>query len=108
MFSDYAPEYRAHPAFPAISATLPTRAEVYRADHLFPFFQGLLSEDVKKERQCFELHIDEDDAFSRLLDTSAYGAVGGGEAYGSSKERKGRGGFVKTLPFRCGRFDGWT
>jgi serine/threonine-protein kinase HipA len=73
----YAPEYLAEPSSPAISATLPKRAEEYRAEHLFPFFHGLLAEGAQKERQCRELRIDEDDAFSRLLATSAYGAVGG-------------------------------
>lgn len=33
----YAPEYLAQPSWPAISATLPQRAEEYRAEHLFPF-----------------------------------------------------------------------
>ena len=73
----YAPEYLAHPSWPAVSVTLPKRVEEYRADHLFPFFYGLLAEGAQKERQCRELRIDENDAFSRLLATSAYGAVGG-------------------------------
>ena len=73
----YAPEYLAQPSWPAISATLPKREGPYRAEHLFPFFHGLLAEGAQKERQCRELRIDEDDAFSRLLATSAYGAVGG-------------------------------
>lgn len=73
----YAPEYLAQPSWPAISATLPKRAGAYRSEHLFPFFHGLLAEGAQKERQCRELRIDEDDAFSRLLATSAYGAVGG-------------------------------
>jgi serine/threonine-protein kinase HipA len=73
----YAPEYLAEPSCPAISATLPKTEGEYRADHLFPFFHGLLAEGAQKERQCRELRIDEDDAFSRLLATSAYGAVGG-------------------------------
>ena len=73
----YAPEYLAQPSFPAVSATLPKRAEEYRAEHLFPFFHGLLAEGAQKERQCRELRIDENDTFSRLLATSAYGAVGG-------------------------------
>lgn len=73
----YAPEYLVQPSWPAVSATLPKRTEEYRAKHLFPFFHGLLAEGAQKERQCRELRIDEDDAFSRLLATSAYGAVGG-------------------------------
>lgn len=73
----YAPEYLAQPSLPAISATLPKTEGEYRSDHLFAFFHGLLAEGAQKERQCRELRIDEDDAFSRLLATSAYGAVGG-------------------------------
>ena len=73
----YAPEYLAQPSWPAVSATLPKRVGEYRAEHLFPFFHGLLAEGAQKERQCRELRIDEDDAFSRLLATSAYGAIGG-------------------------------
>ena len=56
---------------------MPKTEGEYREDHLFAFFHGLLAEGAQKERQCRELHIDEDDAFSRLLATSAYGAVGG-------------------------------
>ena len=73
----YAPEYLAQPSWSAVSAPFPQRAEEYRAAHLFPIFIGLLADGAQKERQCRELRIDEDDAFSRLLATSAYGAVGG-------------------------------
>lgn len=68
--------YFANPSLPAISATLPKSQREYRSPHLFPFFFGLLAEGVQKERQCRELHIDEDDHFTRLLETSAYGAIG--------------------------------
>ena len=37
---------------------------------------GLLAEGAQKERQCRELRIDERDLFTRLLETSAYGAIG--------------------------------
>ena len=43
---------------------------------LFPFFFGLLAEGAQKDRQCRELRIDENDHFTRLLETSAYGAIG--------------------------------
>lgn len=72
----YAPEYFSNPAMPDISATLPKTRMEYRSRHLFPFFFGLLAEGAQKERQCRELHIDEDDHFTRLLETSAYGAIG--------------------------------
>ena len=37
---------------------------------------GLLAEGAQKERQCRKLHIDENDHFTRLLETSACGAIG--------------------------------
>ena len=57
-------------SFPDISATLPKRKEEYRSKELFPFFYGLLAEGKQKERQCRELCIDENDHFTRLLETS--------------------------------------
>lgn len=72
----YEPTYFANPAKPAVSATLPKSKIEYRSNHLFPFFFGLLAEGYQKERQCRELHIDENDDFTRLLETSAYGAIG--------------------------------
>ena len=72
----YDPVYLANPAYPEISATLPKSQVEYRSKHLFSFFFGLLAEGVQKERQCRELRIDENDDFTRLLETSAYGAIG--------------------------------
>jgi len=72
----YEPTYFANPLCPPVSLTLPKTQREYRANYLFPFFFGLLAEGRQKERQCRELHIDEDDDFTRLLETSAYGAVG--------------------------------
>ena len=57
-------------SFPDISVTLPKRKEEYRSKELFPFFYGLLAEGKQKERQCRELCIDENDHFTRLLETS--------------------------------------
>ena len=68
--------YFADAAMPDISATLPKTRREYRSKTLFPFFFGLLAEGAQKERQCRELHIDENDHFTRLLETSAYGAIG--------------------------------
>jgi len=68
--------YFANPGLPAISATLPKTQIEYRSPHLFPFFFGLLAEGYQKDRQCRELHIDENDDFTRLLETSAFGAIG--------------------------------
>jgi len=72
----YEPAYFSNPLCPPVSLTLPKTQMEYRANYLFPFFFGLLAEGPQKERQCRELHIDENDDFTRLLETSAYGAVG--------------------------------
>ena len=72
----YDAAYLADARLPDISATLPKRREEYHSDFLFPFFYGLLAEGRQKERQCRELRIDEKDHFTRLLETSAYGAIG--------------------------------
>ena len=72
----YDPAYLADSRLPDISATLPKNCSEYHSRGLFPFFYGLLAEGRQKERQCRELHIDERDHFTRLLETSAYGAIG--------------------------------
>jgi serine/threonine-protein kinase HipA len=72
----YDPLYFADAAMPDISATLPKTQREYRSKVLFPFFFGLLAEGAQKERQCRELHIDENDHFTRLVETSAFGAIG--------------------------------
>ncbi|MBR3085646.1 MAG: HipA N-terminal domain-containing protein [Kiritimatiellae bacterium] len=72
----YDPLYFADTSLPAVSATLPKTRREYHSKVLFPFFFGLLAEGAQKERQCRELHIDENDHFTRLLETSAYGAIG--------------------------------
>lgn len=72
----YSHDYLINPAMPDISATLPKSRTEYRSKFLFPFFFGLLAEGSQKERQCRELRIDENDHFTRLLETSAYGAIG--------------------------------
>ena len=72
----YDDTYFSHSSLPDISATLPKTKVEYKSKVLFPFFFGLLAEGVQKERQCRELKIDERDHFTRLLETSAYGAIG--------------------------------
>lgn len=72
----YGDGYFSDPTMPAVSATLPKSRQEYRSKILFPFFFGLLAEGPQKERQCRELHIDENDHFTRLVETSAYGAIG--------------------------------
>ena len=72
----YDDAYFTNSSLPDVSATLPKTQIEYRSTALFPFFFGLLAEGVQKERQCRELKIDERDHFTRLLETSAYGAIG--------------------------------
>lgn len=72
----YDPSYLANSSLPDISATLPKRTDAYRSPYLFSFFYGLLAEGAQKDMQCRELKIDERDHFTRLLETSAYGAIG--------------------------------
>lgn len=72
----YDRDYLVDSTCPDISATLPKTRQEYRSNVLFPFFFGLLAEGVQKERQCRELRIDENDPFTRLVETSAYGAIG--------------------------------
>ena len=72
----YDPMYLADSHFPDISATLPKSCTEYHSTFLFPFFYGLLAEGRQKDRQCRELHIDEKDHFTRLIETSACGAIG--------------------------------
>lgn len=61
---------------PAISLTLPKTEQVYESDYLFAFFHGLLSEGVNKDIQCRLLKIDENDDFSRLLQTAGDDTIG--------------------------------
>jgi len=72
----YDPAYLADAAAPAISLTLPKRAEPFESRHLFPFFFGLLAEGSMKDLQCRLLKIDEDDAFGRLLATLKGDVIG--------------------------------
>ena len=72
----YDDSYFSNSSLPDVSATLPKTNIEYRSKVLFPFFFGLLAEGVQKERQCRELKIDERDHFTRLMETSAYGAIG--------------------------------
>ncbi|MEQ8477236.1 HipA N-terminal domain-containing protein [Fulvivirga sp.] len=60
----------------AISLTLPKQAEAFNADHLFPFFFGLLAEGVNKKTQCRMLRIDENDHFKLLLKTAGADTIG--------------------------------
>ncbi|MCD4773951.1 MAG: HipA N-terminal domain-containing protein [Bacteroidales bacterium] len=61
---------------PAISLTLPKTQQLYKADHLFPFFFNMLSEGVNKKLQCRQLRIDEKDYFGLLLATASNDIIG--------------------------------
>jgi HipA-like protein len=60
----------------AISLTLPLTLKPYTADHLFPFFCGLLSEGANKAVQCRTYKIDENDHFGLLLKTAGSDTIG--------------------------------
>jgi len=72
----YDDTYFQDPMKPSISLTLPKSRQIYESDHLFAFFQGLLSEGVNKDIQCRLLKIDENDDFSRLLLTAGEDTIG--------------------------------
>lgn len=63
-------------SLPAISLTLPKTQQVYKADHLFPFFFNMLSEGMNKKLQCRQLRIDEKDYFGLLLATASNDTIG--------------------------------
>ncbi|MBW2257051.1 MAG: HipA N-terminal domain-containing protein [Deltaproteobacteria bacterium] len=60
----------------AVSLSLPLREQAYEAEHLFPFFSGLLAEGQNKALQCRLLRIDEADDFGRLLRTAHSNVIG--------------------------------
>ena len=72
----YNTEYLLNPAMPAISLTLPKSGTAYEQTVLFSFFSGLLSEGINKEIQCRLLKIDEQDDFTRLLQTAGEDTIG--------------------------------
>jgi len=61
---------------PAISLSLPKTRQTYISNYLFPFFAGLLAEGTNKSLQTRQLHLDENDDFSRLLLTAHTQTIG--------------------------------
>jgi len=61
---------------PAFSLTLSKARQEYHSKVLFPFCYGLLAEGDNKEIQRRLLKIDEDDDFTRLLQTASYDTIG--------------------------------
>jgi HipA-like protein len=72
----YTDNYYQNKENPPISLTLPKTKQQYESDTLFAFFQGLLSEGVNKDIQCRLLKIDENDDFTRLLQTAGDDTIG--------------------------------
>jgi len=72
----YAQVYLADPTNPSISLTIPRSEPVHHSKFLFPFFSGLLTEEVNTEIQCRLLKLDERDEFSRLLKTAGVDTIG--------------------------------
>ncbi|MES2777513.1 MAG: HipA N-terminal domain-containing protein [Bacteroidota bacterium] len=62
--------------YPSISLTLPKKQREFRSGDLFSFFYGLLSEGVNKDIQCRLLKIDQEDDFTRLLQTTGDDTIG--------------------------------
>lgn len=72
----YDNDYFNDPSLPSISLTLPKTKQVYHSDRMFSFFYGLLSEGINKDIQCRLLKIDENDDFTRLLQTAGDDTIG--------------------------------
>ena len=73
----YYRDYAEHRDLPAVSLTLPKRADPpYEASVLFPFFSGLLTEGTAMHIQCRMLKLDETDLFGRLLKTAKDDVIG--------------------------------
>lgn len=72
----YTDNYYLNKDNPSISLTLPKTKQQYESDTLFAFFQGLLAEGVNKDIQCRLLKIDENDDFTRLLQTAGDDTIG--------------------------------
>jgi serine/threonine-protein kinase HipA len=71
----YTSDYIASP-LSSISLTLPKSRQEYHSRVLFSFFSGLLAEGINKDIQCRVLKIDEEDDFTRLLETAAADTIG--------------------------------
>ncbi len=61
---------------PPISLSLLKTNQEYTSAKMFPFFYGILTEGINKDIQCSLLKIDENDDFSRLLQTAHNDTIG--------------------------------
>jgi serine/threonine-protein kinase HipA len=69
-------------SLPAVSVTLPKRAEPYRDDYLFPLFTNIIPEGGNRRIICRDLRIDEQDFFGILS------AMAGADFIGAVNVRK--------------------
>lgn len=86
----YAPKYLAQPVLASHFGHLAQEGMGVPCSASLSFFSRVAGQRRVKERQCRDLHIDEDDACSRLLATRTYGAVEGGACGGGTHGTHGR------------------
>ena len=72
----YDDNWYANEKFPSLSLTMPKSKQVYKSEHLFPFFFNMLSEGVNRKLQIRHLKIDEKDFFGLLLATAKTDTIG--------------------------------
>lgn len=72
----YDDQWFTDPEKPSVSLTMPKTEQIYKADHLFPFFFNLLSEGVNRKLQARQLKIDEMNYFGLLLATAQTDTIG--------------------------------
>ena len=72
----YSDTYFNNKNHPPISLSLLKTNQEYTSAKMFPFFYGLLTEGINKDIQCNLLKIDENDDFSRLLQTAQQDTIG--------------------------------
>lgn len=73
---EYDDQWFNNPEKPPVSLTIPKTKQIYKADHLFPFFFNLLSEGVNRKFQSRQLKIDEKNYFDLLLATAQKDTIG--------------------------------
>lgn len=73
---EYDKDYFDNPSRPAISLTMPKKQQVYKSQHLFPFFANMLSEGSNRAIQAQYHRVDIQDDFGILLSTASVDAPG--------------------------------
>lgn len=72
----YLPEYLERTPCHMVCYQMPPRAEAYRSEHLFPFFESLLPEGENLQQLCRKLKLDEHDRFAQLLQLACHDTIG--------------------------------